>query len=166
MALIARIVLLALGCFLAFPSLARAASSYDEELVRFMSYGEGYAHALAGTGKRSTSRKQPNIHAAGQNDEIVTEQLPGVEISWLHPPSDRKVRMLYSLSITSRAAHLPLLKIGVSTEADIIKYVGSPVKKAGTALTYHAPAQAGADVLVFHLRGGKLARVYWEWFID
>ena len=131
-----------------------------------MSYGEGYAHALAGRATQHTSKKQPNIHQPDQFDNVVTEHFSGIDISWLFPASAPKFRMLLSLSVSQPTVHLPALKIGKSTEADIRSYFGAPEKVAAGRMTYTVPADANADTLAFHLRNGKLSRVYWEWFLE
>jgi hypothetical protein len=166
MAVVLRPVALVLGCILVFPSYATAASSYDIELMRLMSYGQGFAHALVGTAKRVSSRKEPNRHVLGEFVEIVTERIPGVEISWLLGGADRKARFLYSLSVTGRNIHVPVLKIGVSIEADIVSYFGPPQSRTTTVLTYEVPAEANADSLIFRLRNGRLSRIDWGWFIE
>jgi hypothetical protein len=151
---------------LAFSAIAEETPRHEQQLMRFMSYGEGFAHALAGSSTRQTSKKHPNIHLSGQFNKVVTEHLFDVEISWLYPPPHHKFRMLLSLSVSKGTAHLPELKIGQSTEADIRSAFGTPVNTTANRLTYHAPTDAGSDVLVFHLRNGKLSRVYWKWYID
>jgi hypothetical protein len=145
---------------------SRGPSVYDEERVRYVAYGEGFAYALAGTAKAGATRKQRNKHAPGEMDEIVTEKLSGVEIAWLHPAAKKKERLLYSLSISRRAARVPLFRIGKTTESEIVGLLGPPASSEKNALRYDVPNQAGADVLVFHLRKGRLQRVYWEWFLD
>lgn len=145
---------------------SRGPSVYDEERVRYVAYGEGFAYALAGTAKARSTRKQRNKHAPGEMDEIVTEKLPGIEIAWLHPAAKKKERLLYSLSVSRRAARVPLFRIGKTTESEIVGLLGPPASNEKNAMRYDVPNQAGADVLVFHLRRGKLQRVYWEWFLD
>lgn len=145
---------------------SRGPSVYDEERVRYVAYGEGFAYALAGTAKARSTRKQRNKHAPGEMDEIVTEKLPGIEIAWLHPAAKKKERLLYSLSISRRSARVPLFRIGRTTESEIVGLLGPPASNEKNAMRYDVPNQAGADVLVFHLRKGRLQRVYWEWFLD
>jgi hypothetical protein len=143
----------------------RGPSVFDEERIRFVAYGEGYAYALAGTSRAQTRRKQRNRHDPALMDEIVTEKLPGIEIAWLHP-SRSKDRLLYSLTVTRRTARLPLFTIGSTTESDIIQFFGPPASREKNDLRYDVPNQAGTDQLVFRLVKGKLSRVYWEWFLD
>jgi hypothetical protein len=147
----------------------RGPSVFDEERIRFVAYGEGYAYALtaatAGGSKAKTRRKQRNKHDPGQMDEIITEKLPGIEIAWLHPAKSRE-KLLYSLTVTRRTARLPLFTIGRSTESDIVQFFGPPASREKNDLRYDVPNQAGTDQLVFRLAKGKLSRVYWEWFLD
>jgi hypothetical protein len=149
------------GCF----AQARGPSVFDEERMRFVAYGEGYANALAGSAKIQARRKQPNKHAPGEMDEIITEKLPGIEIAWLHP-SRSKDRLLYSLTVTRRNARLTLFAIGSTTEDEITALLGPPASHEKNDLRYEVPNQAGTDRLVFRLAKGKLSRVYWEWFLD
>lgn len=144
---------------------ARGPSVFDEERIRFVAYGEGYANALAGTAKSQARRKQRNKHDPALMDEIIAEKLPGIEIAWLHPARS-KDRLLYSLTVTRRAARLPLFTIGRSTQSEIEQFLGPPASREKNDLRYDVPNQAGTDQLVFRLTKGKLSRVYWEWFLD
>jgi hypothetical protein len=144
---------------------ARGPSVFDEERIRYVAYGEGFANALAGSGKAQAPTKQRNKHDPGQMDEIVTEKLPGIDIAWLHPAKS-KARLLYSLAVTRRNARLPLFAIGVTTAEEIIGLLGPPASREKNDLRYDVPNQAGTDRLVFRLAKGKLSRVYWEWFLD
>lgn len=143
----------------------RGPSVFDEERIRYVAYGEGYANALAGSAKTQTRSKQRNKHDPAQMDEIVTEKLPGVEIAWLHPAKSKQ-RLLYSLTVTRRGARLPLFTIGRSTQSEIEQFLGPPASREKNDLRYDVPNQAGSDRLVFRLAKGKLSRVYWEWFLD
>lgn len=144
---------------------ARGPSVFDEERIRFVAYGEGYANALAGSAKTRTTSRQRNKHDPGQMDQVVREKLPGIEIAWLHPAKSKE-RLLYSLTVTRRSARLPLFAIGRSTESEILQFLGPPASREKNDLRYDVPNQAGTDQLVFRLAKGKLSRVYWEWFLD
>jgi hypothetical protein len=144
---------------------ARGPSVFDEERIRFVAYGEGFANALAGGGGAQARRQQRNKHDPGQMDEIIVEKHPGIEIAWLHP-SKSKQRLLYSLAVTRRSAQLPLFAIGRSTESEIVQFLGPPASREKNDLRYDVPNQAGSDQIVFRLAKGKLSRVYWEWFLD
>jgi hypothetical protein len=144
---------------------ARGPSLFDEERIRFVAYGEGYAYALAGSAKAQARTRQRNKHDPAKMDEVVTEKLPGVEIAWLHPARS-KARLLYSLTVTRRTARLPLFAIGRSTASEIEQFLGPPASREKNDLRYDVPNQAGTDRLVFRLAKGKLSRVYWEWFLD
>jgi hypothetical protein len=155
---------------LASAALASSAVADDpirEELKLLMSYGEGFAHALAGRSTRQTSNKRPNVHRPDQFDKVVTEHFAGIEVSWLHPAPASHVQLLLSLSVSKPSAQLPAgLKIGGSSEADIRSSFGTPEKVTRDRLTYEVPADANANMLIFHLRDGRLSRVYWEWFLE
>jgi hypothetical protein len=144
---------------------ARGPSVFDDERIRFVAYGEGFANALAGSAKQRSRSRQRNKHDPAQMDEVVTEKLPGIEIAWLHPAKSKE-RLLYSLTITRRSAPLPFFAIGRTTEQEILQFLGPPASREKNDLRYDVPNQAGTDRLVFRLAKGKLSRVYWEWFLD
>lgn len=137
---------------------------FRENLFWLGAYGSGIASALQGEGKKAASRKQTNVFDKNQQDEIYTEQLPGIETTRLIPGPYPERRLLLSLSVGKSDRPLSEdLGIEVYSEQRVMDSYGLPAKRERDSLTYYVPHHAGRTTINFHFQSGVLTRVEWRW---